>query len=92
MQRDVLMKNWNFKSKISKYKKMICRIIQSNEMKIGKLYQDDGRLMRSFTKAHINPGFHLKIEPTCRKIEEKGYKWTNMENSVHNFYIEWEKW
>ena len=32
----------------------------------------------------------MKIEPTCRKIEEMGYKWTNMENSVHNFYFEWE--
>ena len=42
-------------------------------------------------KAHINPGFHLKIEPTCRKIEEMGYKWTNKENSVHKFYFEWEK-
>ena len=43
-------------------------------------------------KAHINPGFHLKIESTCKKIEEMGYKWTNMENSVRNFYFESEKW
>ena len=21
-----------------------------------------------------------------------GYKWTNMENSVRNYYFEWEKW
>ena len=34
----------------------------------------------------------MKIEPTCRKIEEMGYKWTNIENSVRNFYFEWEKW
>ena len=34
----------------------------------------------------------MKIEPTCRKIEEMSYKWTNIENSVRNFYFEWEKW
>ena len=50
MKRDVLMKNWSFPSKKSKYKKMKYQIIQSYEMTIGKLYLDDGRLMRSFTK------------------------------------------
>ena len=34
----------------------------------------------------------MKIEPTCRKIEEMSYKWTNTENSVPNFYFKWEKW
>ena len=33
----------------------------------------------------------MKIEPTCKKIEEMGYKWTNIENSVRIFF-NWEKW
>ena len=57
MQRDVLMKNWNFPYKKSKCKKMKYQIIQSYEMKIEKFYQDDGKLKRSFTKLILIQNF-----------------------------------
>ena len=92
MKRDVLMKNWNFPSKKSKYKK---DEISNNQIK----WDDNWKIIPRWWevneiiyKAHINPGFNLKIEPTCRKIEEIGYKWTSIENSVRNYYFEWEKW
>ena len=92
MKRDVLMKNWSFPSE----KKQIQKDEISNNPII---WDDDWKIIPRWWevneiiyKAHINPGFHLKIEPTSRKIEEMGYKWTNMENSVRNFYFEWEKW
>ena len=53
------------------------QIIQSYEMTIGKIpgwWEVNGVIY----KAHINSGFHLKIEPTCRKIEEMCYNLTNM--------------
>ena len=40
-------------------------------MEIGKLYKKL-EVNTIIYKAQINPGFHLKIEPICRKIEEIG--------------------
>ena len=67
MKRDVLMKNWSFPSKKSKYKKMKYQIIQSYEMTIGKLYLYDGRLMRSFTKLILIQDFIWKLNQLVGK-------------------------
>ena len=67
MKRDVLMKNWSFPSKKSKCKKMKYPIIQSYEMTIGKLYLDDGRLMRSFTKLILIQDFIWKLNQLVGK-------------------------
>ena len=33
---------------------------------------------KNIFKAHSSPGFHLKTKPTCKQIEENGYKWNNI--------------
>ena len=41
-------------------------------------------------KVHSSPSFHLKTKPTCKQIEENGYKWNNIEKSVREFYLNCE--
>ena len=84
------MKTGIFNNKKKKEDEVLnCPIIWDDDWKIIPSWWEVNEIIY---KAHNNPGFHFKIEPTCKKIDEMGYKWTNIENSVCNFYFEWEKW
>ena len=89
----ILLRNWKFdwhekdnadKEEINKYSEDI------DIHDYWKIITREWEVNEIIFKAHSSPGFHLKTKPTCKQIEENGYKWNNIEKSVIEFYFNCE--
>ena len=89
----ILLRNWKFdwhekdnadKEEINKYSEDI------DITDYWKIIPREWEVNEISFKAYSSPGFHIKTKPTCKQIEENGYKWNNMEKSVREFYFNCE--